>query len=110
MNGLEQIEKIEQVANLDLSNIYITVGVLIFMNLGAMGTGVIFLARLVWIASKYDSKMEKVEKDLNNAFEKIKEKNTKIEEVLEVVRSFNLDLELTKQKVSTLQSEIGMLE
>ncbi|MAF91159.1 MAG: hypothetical protein CL674_14520 [Bdellovibrionaceae bacterium] len=110
MNGLEQIEKIEQVANLDLSNIYITVGVLIFMNLGAIGTGIIFLVRLVWIASKYDSKMEKVEKDLNNAFEKIKEKNTKIEEVLEVVRSFNLDLELTKQKVSTLQSEIGMLE
>ena len=58
---------------IDLSNVYMVVGTLVVLNIGAVGTGLVFIIRLVWIAAKYDSRIEKMERDLNRAFKNIKE-------------------------------------
>lgn len=60
-------------AGIDMSNVYLVVGTLIVMNLGAIGTGLAFIIKLVWLAAKYDSRVERMEKDLHNAFAMIKE-------------------------------------
>lgn len=65
--------KEQLMGNVDMSNVYLVVGTLIVMNIGAIGTGLAFVIKLVWIAAKYDSRVEKMENDVHNAFKMIKE-------------------------------------
>lgn len=44
------------------------------MNLGAITTGIWFIIKLVWRAAKYDSRIDKMEKDINAAHRKLREK------------------------------------
>lgn len=60
-------------AQIEWANVYLVVGALVVMNVGAIGTGLVFVVRLVWTASKYDSRIEKMEKDINAAHQKIRE-------------------------------------
>lgn len=62
----------ETLATADLNSIYLLVGTLVVMNIGAIGTGVVFLIRMAWTASKYDSRIVKLEQDMNAAHEKIR--------------------------------------
>lgn len=65
-------------AQLDWANVYLVVGALVVMNIGAIGTGLVFVIRLVWTAAKYDSRIEKMEKDINAAHQKIREKSSDV--------------------------------
>ena len=59
-------------AQVDLNSIYLIVGTLIVMNLGALGTGVAFLVKIVWNASQLYARIDRLEKDLNEAHSKIR--------------------------------------
>ena len=61
------------IEGIEASNVYLAVGTMVVMNIGAIGTGLIFIIKLVWIAAKYDSRIERMEKDINNAFGLIKD-------------------------------------
>lgn len=56
----------------ELDNLYLLVGALVVLNLGAIGGFILFLFKLVWRAAKYDSRIEKMESDINAAFKKIR--------------------------------------
>lgn len=62
----------EQLSAVDLNSIYLIVGTLVVMNLGAIGTGLVFVIKLVWNLAKYDSRIERMEKDINAAHKKLR--------------------------------------
>lgn len=62
----------EKLASVDLNSLYLIVGTLIVMNVGAIGTGLVFLGKFIWRLSKYDSRIEKMEKDINAAHKKLR--------------------------------------
>lgn len=64
---------LDQTAAIDWGNFYLIVGALVVMNMGAIGGGVVLLIKLVWAASKYDSRIQKMEKDINAAHQKLRE-------------------------------------
>lgn len=67
----------ETLAATDLNGLYLVVGTLFVMNLGAVGTGLVFLFKFIWNAASYktaiDKDVEKLRTDLNAAHEKIRE-------------------------------------
>lgn len=72
--GLEQAAA---AANVDLNSVYLMIGALIIMNIGAIGTGLIFFIKVAWAASKYDSRIIKLEADMNAAHAKIRDLEVK---------------------------------
>lgn len=60
------------IAELDLQGVYLVVGALIVMNIGAIGGALWFVIKLVWNAAKYDSRIEKMEKDINAAHQALR--------------------------------------
>lgn len=61
-----------ETAHIEWGNLYLIVGALVVMNLGAIGTGLVFVIRLVWRLAKYDSRIQKMEKDLDAAHQKLR--------------------------------------
>jgi hypothetical protein len=66
------ITQTKDVAQMDVTSVYVIIGFLIVMNVGAIGTGLAFVLKLVWSAAKFHSQIERIEKDLNAAHEKIR--------------------------------------
>lgn len=60
------------VSKADMQGLYLIVGTLVVMNIGAIGTGLVFIMKLIWKASKYDSRIERMEKDINEAHKRIR--------------------------------------
>ena len=67
------MNEIAKIAEVDLTNVYLVVGALVIMNLGGLFGAFWFLLKVAWVASKYDSRIEKMETDIHQAFVKIKE-------------------------------------
>lgn len=65
----------EALSQADLNSLYLIVGTLVVMNLGAIGTGLVFVFKLIWRAAKYDSRIEKMERDINAAHQKLRDKH-----------------------------------
>jgi hypothetical protein len=57
----------------DLSTIYMIVGTLVVMNLGGLGTGLLFVIRGTWAAARMYARIEKLESDVNMAHRKIRD-------------------------------------
>ena len=62
-----------ELAGLDLSGLYLIVGTLVVMNVGAIGGAFLFVIRLVWNASKLHSRIERLERDVNAAHQKLRD-------------------------------------
>ena len=62
----------ENLAQTDVNNIYLIIGTMVVMNIGAIGGGIWLLIKLVWGAAKYDSRIQKMENDINAAHSKIR--------------------------------------
>lgn len=74
LNKLERgLLGVENLAQTDVNNIYLIVGTLVVMNIGAIGTGLVVIIRLVWNAAKFHSRIEMLEKDVNAAHSKIRQ-------------------------------------
>lgn len=56
----------------DMQGLYLIIGTLVVMNVGAIGTGLIFVMKLIWRAAKYDSRIERMEKDIDAAHKKLR--------------------------------------
>ena len=65
--------ELENLSAVDMNAVYLIIGTLVVMNVGAIGGGFVFLVKMAWRASKYDSRIIKMENDLHAAHNKIRE-------------------------------------
>ena len=72
----DQLAEISKVV--DLSNVYIIVGILVVFNLGTIATVLYTAAKIVWWVSKLDSRVGQNEKDVKIAYKDLREQRTLI--------------------------------
>jgi hypothetical protein len=66
--------------NADLMPVFLVIGVIVLAQFGTIVTIMIWLAKSVWWAAQQDLKTKRMDKDLNQAFRKIRGEQFKEEE------------------------------
>lgn len=65
----------EHVAQVNMESLYVVVGTLVVMNLGAIGAGLFTMIRLSFYAGRLIQRIDKMELDINAAHRKLRDRD-----------------------------------